>query len=200
VAYILLSLGFLGLYFEFANPGAIFPGVMGGICLLLGFYALSILPLNYAGVALILLAVVLFIAEVKITSYGLLTVGGVISLIIGSLMLFKSAGPAFELSLWIVLSVASAIFVATLFLMTLVVRTHTARITTGAEGLVGETGIARDALRPQGKVFVHGEIWHARAEGEVRPGDVVQVTGVEGLRLVVKALESNAESRLEEAT
>ena len=186
VAYILLSLGFLGLYFEFANPGAIFPGVMGAICLLLGFYALSVLPLNYAGVALILLAVVLFIAEVKVTSYGLLTVGGVISLVIGSLMLFKSAGPAFELSVWVVASVASAVFVATLFLMTLVVNTHRSRITTGSEGIVGELGVARGILRPYGKVFVHGEIWHATAEQPVAAGETVEVVGVDGMRLVVR--------------
>ena len=188
VAYILMSLGFLGLYFEFANPGAIFPGVMGAICLLLGFYALSVLPLNYAGVALILLGLLLFIAEVKITSYGLLTVGGVISFVIGSLMLFKSAGPAFQLSVWVVASVAAAVFVATLFLMTLVVKTHTARITTGPEGLVGEEGVARSELRPRGRVFVHGEIWDAEAERPVGAGETVEVVGVNRLRLVVRPL------------
>ncbi|HVS04282.1 MAG TPA: nodulation protein NfeD [Thermoanaerobaculia bacterium] len=188
VAYILMSLGFLGLYFEFANPGAILPGVVGAICLLLAFYALSVLPLNYAGVALMLLAVLLFIAEIKVASYGLLTVGGVVSLVLGSLMLFKSPDPAIRVSLWLIGGMTASVLVTAVFLATLVVRTHGARVTTGSEGLVGKTGVARGSLAPRGKVFVHGEIWRAVAAEPVAPGQEVEVVGVEGMNLRVRPL------------
>jgi membrane-bound serine protease (ClpP class) len=188
VAYILLTLGFLGLYFELSNPGVILPGVVGGICLILGFYGLSVLPVNYAGLALILLAMILFIAEVKVTSFGLLTVAGVISLVVGSLMLFKSTDPAVRVSLSLVYGMAAFALITATFLVTLVVRAHRSQVQTGAEGLVGRRAVARTALEPRGKVFLHGELWDAEAETSVPAGQEVEVAAVDGLRLKVRPL------------
>jgi membrane-bound serine protease (ClpP class) len=186
VAYILMTLGFLGLYFELSNPGAILPGVVGAICLIMAFYALSVLPLNYAGVALILLAALLFIAEIKVTSYGLLTVGGVISLVLGSLMLFKSADPAIRVSLSLIYGLAAFTLVSVSVLAGLVVRAHRRQVQTGQEGLVGERGVARSRIAPQGKVYVHGEYWNAVAEDPIENGAEVEVVGVDGMRMVVR--------------
>jgi membrane-bound serine protease (ClpP class) len=186
VAYILLVLGFLGLYFELATPGAVLPGVVGAICLLLGFYALSVLPLDYAGVALLLLAVLFFLAEIKVASYGLLTVAGTVSLVLGSLMLFESPEPALRVSLSLITAVAASVLVTAVFLMTLVLRTHRSRVSTGREGLVGERAVARTALAPEGKVFVHGEIWSAVSEEPVAAGQPLEVVSVEGLTLRVR--------------
>lgn len=186
IAYILMSIGGLGLYFELSNPGTIFPGVIGGICLILAFFALSVLPVNYAGIGLIMLALILFIAEIKVTSYGLLAVAGVASLVLGSMMLFKSADPAIRVSLDIILSVAVFALVVVGFLALMVLRAHKAQVTTGAEGLLHERGVARSALEPQGRVFVHGEIWNAIADGVVEAGQPVEVVGVEGMTLRVR--------------
>ena len=188
VAYILLSLGFLGLYFELATPGAVLPGVVGAICLLLGFYALSVLPLDYTGVALLLLAVLFFLAEIKVASYGLLTVAGVVCLVLGSLMLFESPEPALRVSLWLVAAVAGSVVVTAAFLMTLVLRIHRSPVRTGREGLVGERGVARTSLAPAGKAFVHGELWSAVAEQPLEPGQPLEVVSVEGLTLRVRPL------------
>ena len=190
IAYILLSLGFLGIYFELMNPGSILPGVVGGICLILAFFSLSVLPVNYAGVALILLAIVLFIAEIKVPSYGMLTVGGVVSLALGGLMLFKSPLPALRVSLELVFGVALLAALVVGFLMRLALRAQRSKVRTGNEGLVGEVGRAFTALGPgdprPGKVFVHGEFWHARAGRPVEAGQAVRVTAVEGMLLAVE--------------
>jgi len=188
IAYILLSLGFLGIYFELMNPGSILPGVVGGICLILAFFSLSVLPVNYAGVALILLAIVLFIAEIKVPSYGMLTVGGVVSLALGGLMLFKSPLPALRVSLELVFGVALLAALVVGFLMRLALRAQRSKVRTGNEGLVGEVGRAFTPLGPDtrpGKVFVHGEFWHARAARPVAAGEAVRVVGVEGMLLDV---------------
>ncbi|HSK78715.1 MAG TPA: nodulation protein NfeD, partial [Thermoanaerobaculia bacterium] len=186
IASMLLVLGFLGLYFELMNPGAILPGVVGAICLILGFFALSVLPVNYAGLALILLAVILFIAEIKVVSYGLLAVGGTVSLVLGLLMLFKTPEPALRVSLEFiaVLAVFSLAVVGFLTMMSL--RMSRVPVRTGHEGMLHELGTARTALAPRGKVFVHGEIWDAVAEEPVAAGETVQVTGVRNLTLVVR--------------
>jgi membrane-bound serine protease (ClpP class) len=186
IAYILMTLGGLGLYFELSNPGAVLPGVIGGICLILAFFALSVLPVNYAGIALIILALIFFIAEVKVTSYGLLTVAGVISMVLGSLMLFKSADPAIRVSLGVILSATLFTVVVVAFLMTMVVRTYRSQVTTGTEGLVHKQGVARTVLDPTGKVFVHGEIWNARSEVPIAAGSTVEVVAVDGMNLRVK--------------
>jgi len=198
IAYILLTLGGLGLYFELSNPGAVLPGVVGGICLILAFFALSVLPVNYAGIALIILAMIFFIAEVKVTSYGLLTVAGVISLILGSLMLFKSADPAIRVSLELIVSMAVFTLVVVTFLVSMVVRSHRAQVATGAEGLLHKYGVTRTQVGRRGKVFVHGEIWNASADEEIPAGTPVEIVSVDGLTLRVRpetgqTLQSNGE-------
>lgn len=187
IAYILMTLGGLGLYFELSNPGAILPGVIGGVCLILAFFALSVLPVNSAGIALIILAVIFFIAEVKVTSYGMLTVAGLISMVLGSMMLFKSVDPAVRVSMSLIISAALFTAAVVTFLVTMVIRTHGRQVQTGIEGLVNRSGVARTDLTPQGKVFVHGEIWNAVAEESVAAGTPVQVVAVEGMRLRVRA-------------
>ena len=186
LAYLLMTLGMLGLYFELSHPGAILPGVVGGICLLLGLYAMSILPVDFAGVALILLALALFLAEIKVTSYGLLTLGGVVSLVLGSMMLFKSPDPALRASLGLVLPVAAAFAAVAIFLARLAFRAQSRRPVTGRDGLVGARAVARTALVPEGKVFLQGEWWNAVSEAEVAAGAEVEITAVDGLTLHVR--------------
>lgn len=190
IASMLLVLGFLGLYFELMNPGAILPGVVGAICLILAFFALSVLPVDYAGLALILLAVVLFIAEVKITSYGLLAVGGVISLVLGLTMLFKSPEPALRVSLEFIAILAVFSLAVVGFLAVMTMRVRQVPVRTGLEGMIHELGTARSALAPRGKVFVHGEIWDAVADEPVAAGETVQVVGVRSLTLAVRPLRN----------
>lgn len=186
IAYILMTLGGLGLYFELSNPGAVLPGVVGGICLILAFFALSVLPVNYAGIALIILAMIFFIAEVKVTSYGLLTVGGLISLVLGSLMLFKSADPAIRVSIDVIVSMAAFTLIVVALLVSLVVRAHRSQVTTGTEGLIHQRGVARTAIDTRGKVFVHGELWNANSEAPVAAGAAVEVVSVDGMTLRVR--------------
>ena len=190
VAYILLMLGIYGLFFELSNPGAIFPGVVGAMFLILAFFALQMLPVNYAGLLLILLALVLFILEVKITSYGLLTIGGIIAMFLGSLMLIEQPpgdiGPVLKISLSVIITfvvLTAAFFV---FAFGMAFKTHRKKVTTGAEGLVGETGLAQTRISPEGNVNVHGEIWKAMSDELVKKGAKVRVVGVEGLSLKVE--------------
>jgi membrane-bound serine protease (ClpP class) len=180
LAYILLMIGLLGLYFEFSHPGAILPGVLGGISLLLAVFAFQILPINYVGLGLILLAIILFVLEVKVQSFGMLAVGGIAAMIIGSLMLVKSPIPELRPGLRIVLPLALGISLIVVFLLTLVLRAHARRALTGREGMIGETGTAQTDLAPAGKVFVHGEIWEAEADAPVRAGEKVRVIEVLG--------------------
>jgi membrane-bound serine protease (ClpP class) len=200
IAYILMTLGGLGLYFELSNPGAILPGVVGAICLILAFFALSVLPVNYAGIALILLAVIFFIAEIKVVSYGLLSVGGLISLVLGSLMLFKSADPAIRVSLDVILAVTLSSAAVVAFLLWMVVRVHRSRVTTGAEGLVGKLAEARTDLDPKGKVFVWGEIWNAVAESPVAAGRTVEIAAVDGMTLHVRSTDTDNDPDLDTDT
>jgi membrane-bound serine protease (ClpP class) len=178
LAYILLMIGLLGLYFEFAHPGAILPGVLGGICLLLAVFSFQILPINYVGLMLIILAVILFVLEVKVHSYGMLSVGGVAAMVIGSIMLINSPIPELRPSLRFIIPVALGISLILAFLVTLVIRAHARRAVTGREGMVGEIGTAQTDLRPSGKVFVHGEIWDAEAAEPVAKGEKVRVIKV----------------------
>jgi membrane-bound serine protease (ClpP class) len=184
VAYILMILGFYGLYFELSNPGAIFPGVAGAICLILAFYALQTLPVNYAGLMLIILGVSLFIAEAFITSHGVLGVGGAIAMVLGSLMLIEV--PSLRVSWAVIIPVVA--FSALLFIVTvtLAVRVHRERADTGMEGLIGLRGEARADISPTGQVFVRGEYWNAKSDEPVKKGEKVVVTAVEGLTLTVK--------------
>jgi len=187
IAYILIMVGLAGLYFEFSNPGAILPGVVGAISLILAFYALQTLPVNYAGILLIILGLILFIAEIKITSYGLLSVGGIVSLTLGSLMLFESPAPYFRVSLDVLLPtifLTSAFF---LIIVGLAVKAHRARPATGVQGMVGLVGFARSPLGPKGgKVYIHGEYWNAFSDEAIQEGEEVQVLEVRNLRIKVK--------------
>jgi membrane-bound serine protease (ClpP class) len=188
IAYLLLMIGLAGLYFEFSHPGALFPGVVGGMCLVLAFFALQALPVNYAGILLIVLAVVFFVMEMKIASYGLLSVAGVVSLLLGSLMLFEGDSPEGRLS-WQVLIptllLISASFTAVAFL---VFRSQVSRPATGSDGMVGEIGVVKKAL-PEGKVFVHGELWYATGPPGIGEGRRVRVVRVRGLTLEVEPAE-----------
>lgn len=186
VAYVLLMLGILGIFFEFANPGVILPGVIGGISLILAFFAFQTLPVNYAGVLLILLALALFVAEIKIVSHGILGGGGVIAMILGSLFLFNSSEPALRVS-WPVIGV-TVLAVSAFFLLVVakVVQAHRRRPTTGSEGLVGETGLAVSPVAAAGRVFIHGEYWDAWSDEPVASGEPVVVVAVEEMRLKVR--------------
>ncbi len=192
IAYILLMIGLAGLYFELSHPGAIFPGVVGGICIVLAFFALQALPINYAGILLILLAIVFFIMEMKITSYGLLSIAGIVSLLLGSLMLFDSGSPGFRLSLKVLLP--TILMVSGFFVVVagLVFRAQISRPRTGAGGLLDEVGVVKAALQPEGKVFVHGELWKATARKPIGEGTKVRVVKVENLVLEVEALDETA--------
>lgn len=186
IAYILLGFASLGIYFELMNPGSILPGVVGAICLILALFSLSVLPFSYAGVALVLLAFVLFIAEIKVPSYGMLTVGGILSLALGGLLLFKSPVPALRVSYSVIVLVSLFAAAVAAALMVLVVRVHRSRVRSGQEGLIGEHGRAVADLAPRGKVFVHGEYWNARAQQEIAAGSEVEVVAVDGMLLTVR--------------
>ena len=189
IAYILMMIGLAGLYFELSHPGAIFPGVIGAMSLILAFFAFQTLPVNYAGVLLIGLAIVLFVLEMKVASYGLLSLGGVISLFLGSLMLFEGTAPGMRLS-WRVL-VPTVVMISGFFVAVagLVFRSQMSKPRTGDKGLVGEVGVAKSRLEPEGKVFVHGELWNAVAPGHIEQGAKVRVVSVDGLLLRVEQVE-----------
>jgi membrane-bound serine protease (ClpP class) len=194
VAYVLMMLGMLGLFFELSNPGVILPGVIGGISLILAFFAFQTLPVNYAGVLLILLALVLFIAEIKIVSGGMLTVGGVISMILGSLLLFESPEPYLRVSWSVVLITVLSVSAFALFAVSKSVKAHRAKPTTGKEGLVGEEGRAETDIFTEGKVFVRGEYWDAFSDEEIGRGERIVVTEVGEMTLKVKKSEHRKES------
>jgi membrane-bound serine protease (ClpP class) len=191
IAYLLMMIGLAGLYFELSHPGAIFPGVIGGICIVLAFFAFQTLPVNYAGVLLILLAIVFFIMEMKITSYGLLSVAGIFSLLLGSLMLFKEESATLRVSWQVLLptlAIVSGFFVT---VAGLVFRSHLSKPRTGARGLTGEIGVVKKAVAAEkGKVFVHGELWQATAAQEIAEGTRVKVLGMRGLVLEVAPLDA----------
>ncbi len=189
LAYLLLMLGLLGLYFEFANPGAILPGVLGGIFLLLAIFSFQILPINYVGLLLILLAIALFIIEVKVHSYGVLSVGGIAAMVIGSMMLIKSPIPELRPSLSVIIPVAIGLSLVFIFLVTLVIKAHARKVVTGREGMAGEVGVAQTDIDPVGRVFVHGEIWEAEATESIPKGAEVEVIELKpGLRVKVKKI------------
>jgi membrane-bound serine protease (ClpP class) len=185
IAYLLFLLGLAGLYFEFAHPGVILPGVVGGISLILAFFALQTLPVNYAGVLLIIFAVILFIAEILVISHGILTVGGIISLILGSIFLFDTPDPALRVS-WSVLiptiAVVSLFFVT---VITLVLRAQMRKPATGEQGMLGEEGEAVTAISEEGKVMIKGEYWNATSRDPVEKGKRIKVVSIKGLMLEV---------------
>ena len=188
MALLLLFVGVLGLYVEFTHPGMIAPGVVGAICLLLLALVSQILPMNWAGVALVVAGIVMFLLELKVPSYGTLTIGGMICLVLGALMLFKSEPgmPAMGAGRWAVLAIAGSAAVIMASLTTLVVRASRHKPTTGTSGLEGERGTALTDLDPGGRVFVHGEYWNARAARPIRVGATVRVIRVDDLVLDVE--------------
>jgi len=192
IAYILLMIGLAGLYFELSHPGAIFPGVIGGISLILAFFAMQTLPVNYAGFLLIVLAIIFFIMEMKITSYGLLSVAGIVSLFLGSLMLFEGTTPDMKLSLNVLLPTIILISGFFVVIASLVFRAQISKPTTGSRGLVGEIGIVKQALTPEGKVFVHGELWNAKAREAIDEDVKVRVVEVVNLVLEVEPVDETA--------
>jgi len=186
IAYILMMVGLLGLYFELSNPGAIFPGVIGGICLIVAFFAFQTLPVNYAGILLIILALILFILEIKVTSFGMLSVGGIISLTLGSLMLFDSSLPFLRVSFDVIIpvvAVTSSFFILAIYLA---VKAYRRKPTTGREGLLGAIGIAKSKIDPQGKVFIHGEYWDATSDEMIPEGTKVEVLEIKDTEIKVK--------------
>ncbi len=186
IAYIFLMLGIYGIFFELSNPGAILPGVVGGIFLILAFYSLHMLPINFAGLALILFSIVLFIAEIKVVSHGLLAVGGVISLFLGSMMLIENPTEYMRISLSVIIPavlVSAAFFI---FAVTMAIKARLSKPTTGMEGLVGEEGTATMPIAPEGKVSIHGEFWNAISDQPIQKGERVKVIGVTNLKLKVK--------------
>ncbi|MGW8273132.1 MAG: NfeD family protein [Thermodesulfovibrionales bacterium] len=191
IAYILMLLGFYGIFFELINPGAIFPGVLGGICLILAFYSFQTLPVNYAGILLILLGLIMFLLEIKIVSYGILTIGGVISIIIGSIMLFDTPGPFIKLSLSVILPAAAVTALFFSVTIRLAYRAWKSKPVTGSEGLVGLEGVALSDVFPEGMVLVHGEYWRARSDLPIRKGEGLIVEAVQGLTLKVKKKDTN---------
>ena len=186
IAYILLTLASIGLITEISNPGLIFPGVIGGICLFLAFYSLGVLNAYWAGVLLILLAIGLFVAEIFVSAYGILTTGGIISLVIGSLILFSESEASMQVdkALIAVVAIFFAVFVALLVWAT--VRGQKRKVTTGSEGMVGQIALVKDVLNPKGKVLVDGELWAAELDdGTAKPGEEVIIKQVNNLKLLV---------------
>jgi len=186
MAFIILVIGVLGLYVEFNHPGAVLPGVVGMICILLAIFALNILPTRYAALALIVAAFVLFALEAKFQSHGVLGVGGVVTMVLGGLLLVDGPIPEMRVHLITALAVSLPFGVITVFLMTLALKAYKQKAVTGEEGLVGEIGVARTPLQPEGKVFVHGELWDAVSSASVAAGARVQVRSVDGLVLTVE--------------
>jgi membrane-bound serine protease (ClpP class) len=185
VAYILLSLATLGLLVEISSPGLIFPGIIGAICLLLAFYSLGMLPVNWAGVLLILLAFGLFIAEVFTAGFGALAAGGIISLILGSLILFKG-GPLFRVSLWLIAIVVIIVAAFFFFALRAVIKAHRKQATTGREEFLGKTALVKKSLNPEGFVLFDGELWAAQSEsGPIAEGEQVIIVRAEGLKFYV---------------
>jgi len=182
IAYILMMIGLAGLYFELAHPGAIFPGVVGAISLILAFYSFQTLPVNYAGLLLIALAIIFFIAEIKVASYGILSLGGVVSLTLGSIMLFEDVGVSLRLMAPTIVLIGGFFVIVS----TLAFRAYRTKPQSGMEGLIGEVGVVEKPIDPEGLVFVHGEYWRAVSSEKLQPGEKVAVEEVTGLLLKVK--------------
>jgi membrane-bound serine protease (ClpP class) len=191
IAYVLMTLGTIGLLAELYNPGAILPGIVGAISLILGFYSLQSLPINYAGLLLLVLGVVLFVLEVTVTSYGLLAIGGVLSMLLGSLMLIKTDAPFLQISWSIIIPVIGLAALLSLAMVSMGVRAMRSRPMTGKEGMVGLVGVTKTALTPTGQVAVHGELWTALSDQPVEAGVRVEVMGMDGLTLRVRSTLKN---------
>lgn len=186
VAYILMMLGLVGLYFELSNPGLILPGVIGGISMILALYAMQTLPINYAGLMLIVLGLILFIVELNVMSFGLLSAGGVISILLGSLMLIDSDDPAMQISKTVLIPTLGVFVAVSMGILYLTAKSQKHRAISGMEGLIGAEGVVKVELNPAGSVLIHGEVWNAEGDGSIAAGKKVIVNAVEGLKLRVK--------------
>jgi len=200
VAFLLLAIGALALYIEFNHPGAVIPGTIGAVFIILAVFALNLLPTRFAALGLILGAFALFAAEAKFATHGVLTIGGIVLLTLGGLLLVDSPIPEMRVHLLTALAVSIPFGVITAFLMTIALKARRNKIVTGAQGLVGETGVAQTALAPQGKVFVHGELWDGVAPTPLPVGQLVQVRNVNGLLLEVEPLAATPPAEAVRAT
>ena len=189
VAYMLMMLGMIGILFEVYSPGAIFPGVAGGISIILALYAFQTIPISFAGVALILLGIIFFILELKIISHGALGIAGVISIVIGSIMLIDDPSGVLAISWKSIVTVAAALGFFFFGVLAYAVKAQMAKVKTGMEGLIGETGIAKTDIIGKGKVSVHGELWEAKSDGPIKTGEEVIIIGIERLVIEVKKKE-----------
>ena len=186
VAYVLMMIGVVGLYFEMSNPGLVFPGVIGAVSMVLALYAMQTLPIDYAGLLLVLLGALFFIAEIGVMSYGILSLAGVVSIFLGSTMLIDSDDPAMQISQSILYPTLGLTIVFSIGIIVFATQTRNLKKQGGAEGMLGETGIVKENLNPHGRVLVHGELWDAECEGEIMEGEHVIVESVEGLKVRVK--------------
>jgi membrane-bound serine protease (ClpP class) len=184
IAFILFNIGWMGLLLELYNPGTLVPGIVGGICLLLAFFAFQQLPINYAGLGLILFALILFILEVKIVSHGLLAIGGVVSMLLGSLLLIDSPAPYLQISLVVIIATVAVVAGFFLFIIAFVIRAHRKKVTTGREGIMGAEG----EVRAGGMVFLQGELWRADCDEPLKKGDRVRVVEVGQMRVKVEKI------------
>src|ERR1051325_2098542 len=186
IAFILFVVGVLGLYFEFNHPGAVAPGVVGFLFIVLAIFALNILPVRYTSLALILLAFVFFTLEAKFASHGILGIAGIVALTLGGLLLVDGPIPEMRVHVWTALAVSVPMGLITVFLMSIALKARRNKVTTGPQGLIGEIGTARTPLDPEGKVFVHGELWNAVSTVPVQTGEQVRVRGLAGMQLNVE--------------
>ena len=195
IAYVLMTIGTVGLIAELYSPGAILPGVVGAISLILAFYSLQTLPVNYAGALLFILGIVMLMLEITVTSYGVLALGGTTAMILGSLFLINRDFPYYQISWSVMLPVFTLAIIVTWLVIQFGVQALRTRTRTGNEGMVGLTGLAKTDLDPQGKIFVQGEIWNAVSSSPVPEGQPIQITHLDGLTAHVKPVESQKESR-----
>jgi len=186
IAFLVLAIGALGLYTEFNHPGAVLPGVVGVVFILLALFALNLLPTRYAAFTLILGAFALFVLEAKFATHGVLGIGGIVLLTLGGLLLVDGPIPELRVHLWTSLAISVPLGLITIFLMTIAIRARHNKIVTGTQGLLGAIGEARTEIDPEGKVFIMGELWNAHASSRVRLGEHVVVRKVDGLELEVE--------------
>ena len=191
IAFILFAIGALCVYIEFQHPGAIVPGVAGALAVVLALYGFHMLPINVTGVLLILVAIILFVIEVKVQSFGIIGIGGIAAAVIGSLILIDVPDPALRLPLSLVLAVVVPFAIILMFLLRLAFRARQAKVVTGTAGMIGIRGKAQTAISPEGTVFVRGELWKARSSMKIAPGEFVKVIGIDGLMLEVEVEKSN---------
>lgn len=186
IAYVLMTIGMIGLMAELYNPGAILPGIVGGISLILAFYSLETLPVNYAGVFLVLLGMIFLVLEITVTSYGILAIGGVISMILGSILLMNEEFPYYQISWTVILPMITISVAFTFLVLKFGVKALRERTITGSEGMVGQRGLAKTNLTPKGTIIIHGEMWNGVSEEPIEAGHPIEVTHIDGLTLHVK--------------